>query len=389
MATTSTSTTTSTTTSSSTSTSTTITTTSTTTTLATVCYRISPISTGLGVDDDALLRTPHPASYEEALAIEAGASGLPIEEGLPKARWEFKNQIFSAADWNQLRKYITPRGYGRVYIRTRTNQISGGQYECSNFRAIMKEPEGSPIAPWRFNDVAVDFTSLESISGEEVFRDHFEDGEVHPALWAKTEQGTAKIEERAGTSFLRFIPRGQDGTLLRGNFHMPYNLDWGLESRFRCLYTLGTGQPDRKFEVLRIVTDISGDLQPVLGVEIDPFSLNLFCYCYFEGAKLWYDPVTAAWQAVETNLTNIQLNQWFVAQLASETYRWRIRIYNPDGSLLHFTFFPRSWYLTDGSCSTLIPAIGDLDHGLDRWDIDYFKAYTPYRTYTPDPDQLS
>lgn len=342
----------------------------------------------MGVNDDALLRTPHPASYEEALIVETGASGLPIEEGLPKARWEFDGQIFSAADWNQLRKYITPRGYGRVYIRTRTNQISGGQYECSNFQAIMKEPEGSPTAPWRFSDVAVDFVSLESISGEEVFRDHFEDGEIHPALWTKTEQGTTKIEERAGTSFLRFIPRGQDGTLLQGNFHMPYNLDWDLESRFRCLYSPEVSQPDRKFEVLRVVTDISGDLQPSLGVEIDPYTLELFCYCYFQGEKLWYDRLTAAWQTVETRLVDIELNQWYVAQLRSDTYFWRIWIFKPDGSTFHYTFYPRLWYLTDGSCSTLVPAIGDLDHGLGRWDIDYFKAYAPDRTYIPDPDQL-
>jgi hypothetical protein len=315
---------------------------------------------------------------------------------LPKARWEFEGQIFSAADWDQLRKHITPRGWGKVYIRTRTNQISGTGYEFEDFIAIMREPEGTPHPPWGFSEVAVDFESLRPVTAEEdIFKDHFEDGEVNPALWVKTEVGAAEIEERIGNSFVRFKPRGGTGTMLRGA--IPVNpvvrIDSAcIEARFRYLYKTKVAEPARRFDVLRMITDRTGVDLPCSGVQLDPYSGDLYVYQYDKlGVLKWWDKSSQTWESTMTTWFNIDPDRWYVVRFSCDATYWMYHLVDPDGVTLGVTFgIPlfTQWWQTRGSVSEIIAAMGSLDTGRSWIDFDFCKGFAPFRTYEDDPENL-
>ena len=341
-------------------------------------------------DPDPLRRFPHPATYMEGTLVTESGSGIPIEEGLPKARWEFEDQIFSAADWHQLRKHITPRGWGKVYIRTRTNQIDGSGYAFEDYIAIMRPPEGTPHPPWGFSDVAVDFESLRPITDEEhIFRDHFEDGEINPALWTET-------EERIGSSFMRFKPLGQSGAMLTGSLHLNGLVRHGsavVEARFRYLYDIKMAQPARRFDLLRMFSHQGGVYLPSSGVQLDPYTGNLYAYIVDQwGLTQWYDPSAGAfWSVAEAVWVNIDIDKWYVLRFTWDTSWWLYTLIDSDGVTLGFTFaipIISQWGNTAGSYGDIVAAIGTLDSGRSWIDFDFCKAYTPTRGYEDDPENL-
>ena len=122
-------------------------------------YRISKTWFGLKLDSDPLLTEPHPTSFMEGNIIGESESGYPIELGKASTVWEYRDQILSTAAWEQLRGFVDNSGQGRVYIQTRTNEITnGGEFTYSRFRGFMKRPIGMTIPPWRFREVSVEFS---------------------------------------------------------------------------------------------------------------------------------------------------------------------------------------------------------------------------------------
>jgi len=106
---------------------------------------------------------PHPTEFHEEHdhALVAG-DGDPIALGAPWCVWTWGNTPMEAAQWELI---YTLSGIGTavsktVYIRTRTNQISGGLYVYANYQAIMHRPEGESIPPYRFRNVRIKFTKL-------------------------------------------------------------------------------------------------------------------------------------------------------------------------------------------------------------------------------------
>lgn len=124
-------------------------------------YRLNFSWQGLKNNSNPLLTSPHPAYFTEAEVIGESETGYPIEVGKAKARWEYEDQILSAAAWDQLQDLISEAGYGQVYIQTRVNTIEAGHFSYQRFKGYMKRPEGEPTPPWRYREVAVEFFDLE------------------------------------------------------------------------------------------------------------------------------------------------------------------------------------------------------------------------------------
>lgn len=118
-----------------------------------------------GLSESNLLTEPHPAPYQEYYEIVGSSGeGKPVGAGFPKCTWEYEDQILTAAQWDELQGFFSgDEAYADVYIRTRTNQISGSAYEHKNFSAVMHRPEGTPKAGYRFEDVVIEFTHLEEV----------------------------------------------------------------------------------------------------------------------------------------------------------------------------------------------------------------------------------
>lgn len=109
---------------------------------------------------------PHPAFFAEGEIIGESETGYPIELGKSRARWEYENQILSAAAWDQLQDFLQDSGFGEIYIRTRVNTIEGGKFSYENFKGFMKKPEGELAPPWRYREVMIEFFDLETWTDE-------------------------------------------------------------------------------------------------------------------------------------------------------------------------------------------------------------------------------
>lgn len=108
---------------------------------------------------------PHPTIFHEEHdhSLIAG-DGDPIALGAPWCEWTWGSVPMAAEDWELI---YTLSGIGTavsktLYIRTRTNQISGGLYVYGNYQAIMHRPEGESVPPYRFRNVRIKFTKLVS-----------------------------------------------------------------------------------------------------------------------------------------------------------------------------------------------------------------------------------
>jgi hypothetical protein len=121
----------------------------------------APALTGLSATN--LLAEPHPTHFHEFFEeVGITGDGKPIGAGFPWCEWEYENQILSAEAWHQLVSFFSgSQAYALVYIRTRTNEISGGTYLHKNFGAIMRRPEASSKSGYRFEAVSIKFTRLE------------------------------------------------------------------------------------------------------------------------------------------------------------------------------------------------------------------------------------
>lgn len=119
-----------------------------------------------GLSASNLLTEPHPTEYHEFFeVVGTTGDGKPKGGGFPWCIWDYDKQILTAAMWDELQAFFSgDEAYAEVYIRTRTNQISGGAYEHDNFSAIMHRPEGDSKAGYRFEDVVIKFTRLEALS---------------------------------------------------------------------------------------------------------------------------------------------------------------------------------------------------------------------------------
>lgn len=119
-----------------------------------------------GLTETNLLTEPHPTEFHEFHeVVGTTGDGKPVGAGFPWCAWEYENQILSAAAWDQLVSFFTGNeAHAEVYIRTRTNEISGGAYLHKNFSGIMHRPEGTSKAGYRFRDVRIEFTRLEDVT---------------------------------------------------------------------------------------------------------------------------------------------------------------------------------------------------------------------------------
>jgi len=108
-----------------------------------------------------LLMEPHPTEFHEGFDVVATAGdGDPIELGFAWCVWTWGNVFMVASEWHQLMAYVGNLPSASVYIRTRTNQISGSKYEYKYYSTKMFRPEGKSAPHWRFRDVTVKFTRL-------------------------------------------------------------------------------------------------------------------------------------------------------------------------------------------------------------------------------------
>lgn len=105
---------------------------------------------------------PHPNTFHEEFDIVGtGGDGTPIDVGYIWATWTWDGPL-SANEWNNLFALsgIGTAASATVYIRTRTNEISGGKYQFRNYQALMHRPTGTSRPPWRFDDVEIKFTRM-------------------------------------------------------------------------------------------------------------------------------------------------------------------------------------------------------------------------------------
>jgi hypothetical protein len=103
---------------------------------------------------------PHPTSIEWAESQTSG-EGHPLPSGFRRVVWNFEGQIISAATWDSYQVLLHGGTYGIVYIRTRTPDISGDQYEYKTYKAIMSRPIGTPAPGGRFTEVSLEFAIIE------------------------------------------------------------------------------------------------------------------------------------------------------------------------------------------------------------------------------------
>lgn len=127
-------------------------------------YRIAATWAALKADSSPLLAEPHPTQFNEGTVVGESETGYPIELGDASTLWEYENQILSTVAWEQLRSFVDGSGQGIVYVQTRTNVITDGEFTYSRFRGYMQRPVGATTPPWRFRDVTVEFFSLEAWS---------------------------------------------------------------------------------------------------------------------------------------------------------------------------------------------------------------------------------
>lgn len=123
-------------------------------------YRLATTWLALKGDYVPLLAEPHPAEFKEGTVVGESETGYPIELGDAGAVWNYENQILPTAAWDQLRGFVDESGQGIVYVQTRTNVITDGEFTYSRFRGYMQRPVGASVPPWRFLEVSVEFFSL-------------------------------------------------------------------------------------------------------------------------------------------------------------------------------------------------------------------------------------
>lgn len=122
-------------------------------------YRLA--NTLSGLSNDNLKAEPHPAEFREAQEQIVKLDGMLLEIGFPSAIWHYEDQILSATQWDQLMGFLGGDASKQVYIRTRTNNISAGEYEFKCFKAIMHRPTGESKWGYRFEEVSLEFSHLE------------------------------------------------------------------------------------------------------------------------------------------------------------------------------------------------------------------------------------
>jgi len=114
-----------------------------------------------------LTTEPHPTEFHEAFTeVDVAGDGTPIELGFAWCTWRW-NTPLSAAEWNETMTFTGSASHVTVWIRTRTNQISGAgataTYEYKNYQAIMYRPTGKSTPHYRYEDVEVKFTQLQEV----------------------------------------------------------------------------------------------------------------------------------------------------------------------------------------------------------------------------------
>lgn len=115
--------------------------------------------TGMTESNIASFQPTPPNEYTEGIEVGISGERRPIELGFPSARWTWDYPL-TASQWGVLMAFVGTAASAEVYIRTRTNQILGTEYEYKNFVCIMRRPKGSPIAPFRFEDAEIEFIGL-------------------------------------------------------------------------------------------------------------------------------------------------------------------------------------------------------------------------------------
>lgn len=103
---------------------------------------------------------PHP-TFIEWPESQVSGEGHPLPSGFRRVVWNFEGQLISAEAWETFQDLLEGRNYGIVYIRTRTPDISDGQYEYKTYKAIMSRPIGTPAPGNRFTEVSLEFAIIE------------------------------------------------------------------------------------------------------------------------------------------------------------------------------------------------------------------------------------
>ena len=106
---------------------------------------------------------PYPTIFTEAYE-EVGVlgDGKPVELGAPTSEWNWDVPL-SNSEWGEIMGFTGAAASVTAYIRTRTNQVSGGKYIYANYSAVMRRPTGETRPPWRYEDVSIKFTGLVSV----------------------------------------------------------------------------------------------------------------------------------------------------------------------------------------------------------------------------------
>jgi len=127
-------------------------------------FAISLTLAGLAVitaaGESNLSLEPFPTTFTEAYE-EVGVSGdgKPVELGTPTATWNFDVPL-SNAQWGELMDLTGAAAYVVAYVRTRTNEVSGGKYIYKNYQCVAKRPTGNVNPGWRYDDVEMKFHRL-------------------------------------------------------------------------------------------------------------------------------------------------------------------------------------------------------------------------------------
>ena len=107
-----------------------------------------------------LTSQPHPTIFHEEYETKFQGNGQRSALGYPWTEWTWANLILDSDQWGELMAFVGTAPSATVWIRTRTNQTSGGEYVYANYQAIMHRPAGNSRPDYRFDNVSVKFTRL-------------------------------------------------------------------------------------------------------------------------------------------------------------------------------------------------------------------------------------
>jgi len=105
---------------------------------------------------------PHPTEFHEGVEVGTSGDGFSVELGFASSIWRWTYPLH-ASEWGTLMGFVGTAASGTVYIRCRTNQISGTEYEYKNFVGIMKRPRGESRFGFQFENVEIEFIRLVEI----------------------------------------------------------------------------------------------------------------------------------------------------------------------------------------------------------------------------------